>query len=203
MSAAADYVVQLRVKNGPMLRAMRRAGYATAADLCRATGVTNTELGRYLNLRMAPILACGDWRPGVVKIAEALNTMPEDLFPAQHIRRAFDRNTAEFEMSIDDIAALPGSVQAMLEHRTPEDAAIGDDLRRALIGSLGTLKDRDRAVIEARFGLYGPAETYRQIAARISTTPERVRQIENRALRRLRHQSSAIHRHTEGGKDVA
>ena len=31
-----DYIAQVKIRNGPMLRAMRLAGYHTAADVCRA-----------------------------------------------------------------------------------------------------------------------------------------------------------------------
>jgi RNA polymerase sigma factor (sigma-70 family) len=51
---------------------------------------------------------------------------------------------------------------------------------------LSSLSDRERAVLRARFGLDGEAETLREIARHLGVSAERVRQLENRALGKLR-----------------
>jgi RNA polymerase primary sigma factor len=54
---------------------------------------------------------------------------------------------------------------------------------RALLGSLN---DRERMILRARYGLGGPEESLRDIGERIGLSGERVRQIEHRALAKLR-----------------
>jgi len=54
---------------------------------------------------------------------------------------------------------------------------------RALLGSLN---DRERMVLRARYGLDGSEESLRDIGERIGLSGERVRQIEQRALGKLR-----------------
>jgi RNA polymerase primary sigma factor len=54
---------------------------------------------------------------------------------------------------------------------------------RALLGSLN---DRERMILRARYGLDGPEESLRDIGERIGLSGERVRQIEERALGKLR-----------------
>lgn len=54
---------------------------------------------------------------------------------------------------------------------------------RALLGSLN---DRERMILRARYGLGGPEESLRDIGERIGLSAERVRQIEQRALGKLR-----------------
>jgi RNA polymerase primary sigma factor len=57
-----------------------------------------------------------------------------------------------------------------------------DDLRRLAEG----LDDRERVVLYSHYGLDGPSQTLRQIAGTLGLSAERVRQIEERALGRLR-----------------
>ena len=54
---------------------------------------------------------------------------------------------------------------------------------RALLSSLN---ERERMIIRARYGLEGPEQSLRQIGERIGLSAERVRQIEQRALGKLR-----------------
>lgn len=51
---------------------------------------------------------------------------------------------------------------------------------------LSSLSDRERGVLRARFGLDGEPESLRDIARRLGVSAERVRQLENRALGKLR-----------------
>jgi RNA polymerase primary sigma factor len=51
---------------------------------------------------------------------------------------------------------------------------------------LGTLNDRERMILRAHYGLDGPEESLRDIGERIGLSGERVRQIEQRALGKLR-----------------
>ena len=179
----SDYIVQFKVKHGPMLRAMRRKGFQTAADLSRASGVSQAQIGLWLGLKQSPLLLSGDWRLGVAAIAEALGAMPSDLFPPQHIERPLAKNTAEVELSIDDLASLPGSIAAL---QSPEEHIIDKDICAKLIEHTEALSSRGRDVLERRFGLTGPEETLEQIAQTYGVSRERVRQMEQRALRQLR-----------------
>jgi len=55
---------------------------------------------------------------------------------------------------------------------------------------LGSLSDRERTVIEMRFGFEGGhLFTLEQIGARYGVTRERIRQIETQTLKKLRHPS--------------
>lgn len=62
------------------------------------------------------------------------------------------------------------------------------ELRALLAG----LSERERMVLRARYGLDGEQQTLHQIAARIGVSGERVRQIEQRALAKLRAASGAL-----------
>ena len=72
----------------------------------------------------------------------------------------------------------------------PADAAAFTLLKEQLIEVLGTLTEREQKVLRLRFGLDdGRARTLEEVGKEFNVTRERIRQIEARALRKLRHPS--------------
>ncbi len=72
----------------------------------------------------------------------------------------------------------------------PADAAAFTLLKEQLIDVLGTLTDREQKVLRLRFGLDdGRARTLEEVGKEFNVTRERIRQIEAKALRKLRHPS--------------
>ena len=72
----------------------------------------------------------------------------------------------------------------------PVDAATSILLKEQLIDVLGTLTDREQKVLRLRFGLDdGRARTLEEVGKEFDVTRERIRQIEAKALRKLRHPS--------------
>jgi RNA polymerase primary sigma factor len=72
----------------------------------------------------------------------------------------------------------------------PADAAAFTLLKEQLIDVLGTLTDREQKVLRLRFGLDdGRSRTLEEVGKEFNVTRERIRQIEAKALRKLRHPS--------------
>jgi RNA polymerase primary sigma factor len=67
-----------------------------------------------------------------------------------------------------------------------------DMLKNKLISLLNVLDDREKVIIEDYFGLSGTPRTLEDIGGDFGLTKERVRQIKERALRRLRNESSEL-----------
>ena len=73
---------------------------------------------------------------------------------------------------------------------SPSDSAAFSMLREELSAALESLTDRERQVIQLRFGLIdGRARTLEEVGKEFNVTRERIRQIEAKALRKLRHPS--------------
>ena len=71
--------------------------------------------------------------------------------------------------------------------RSPEDTALDSDLSNEVERALAPLSDREKEVLRLRYGLGADREyTLEEIGKRMSVTRERVRQIESRALQKLR-----------------
>ena len=73
---------------------------------------------------------------------------------------------------------------------SPADSAAFSMLRAELATALESLTDRERQVVKLRFGMEdGRARTLEEVGKEFNVTRERIRQIEAKALRKLRHPS--------------
>jgi RNA polymerase primary sigma factor len=76
----------------------------------------------------------------------------------------------------------------------PMDAAAREMLRESINNALAVLSDRERQVLELRFGLVdGTDHTLEEVGRYFNVTRERIRQIESKALRKLRHPTRSRH----------
>lgn len=175
-----DYSMTIIIKNNYMLSAMRLVGIETAAGLSRATGLTPTVIGKYLNLKQTPYNAKGNLKISIEKIAKTLKQLPEDLFPPQHLYEtlAINKATAEVDMAqIDNVIEARQNPQTILEHA---------DRTNALNTVLKSLTRREELVIRGRFGFDGEVQTLAQIADEFGVGTGRIRQIASKAIRKLR-----------------
>ena len=75
---------------------------------------------------------------------------------------------------------------------SPEEYATNEILKEEIKNVLMTLQDREQEVLELRFGLVdGTSHTLEEVGKKFNVTRERIRQIEAKALRKLRHPSRA------------
>jgi len=76
----------------------------------------------------------------------------------------------------------------------PDDIAITSDLRKQIGNILDTLSSREAQVLRLRFGLDGRCEcTLDEVGKQFNVSRERIRQIEQEALKRLRHPARSDH----------
>lgn len=178
-----DYILDIKIRNGPLLRAIRMRGFKSAKAFAEATGFGYPTLCAYLALRYVPICKTG-WKRSALALAKLLRLPPDSLFPEQHLEHALAKSRGEIEVSREDLCLmLAGPEPSDAEHDL-EVAQVHGRLADMLHG----LPPRQMKVLEERFGLRtGVEKTFRQLADESGVTPERIRQIERRALRKLRH----------------
>jgi RNA polymerase primary sigma factor len=88
----------------------------------------------------------------------------------------------------DEDSSLLGDFLEDEEAVEPMDAAAREMLREQVQSVLGALTERERQVLELRFGLIdGKDHTLEEVSNYFNVTRERIRQIEAKALRKLRH----------------
>jgi RNA polymerase sigma factor (sigma-70 family) len=103
----------------------------------------------------------------------------------RHARRVRMSSLDTFGSADDGRAAL--EAMASLATEPSEDIILGADLRKALHSVISKLPLKERQILARHFGLDGePPKTLQQIGDELNLTRERVRQIELRALGRVR-----------------
>ncbi len=103
------------------------------------------------------------------------------LLDSARVPASLDAPIAEgTESTVRDLAADPGAL-------SPEEAIIAGDLAASVERAMEPLCDREREVLRLRFGLGVPREhTLEEIGRRLSLSRERVRQIQTRAIAKMK-----------------
>ena len=127
--------------------------------------------------------------PTLEEIADELNLPIEKIIEAN--RTAADTLSLDTPVGDEEDTTIGSFVE---DDNTPgpADATSNALLAEALSEILNTLTDREADVLRLRFGMYdGKTHTLEEVGQIFGVTRERIRQIENKAIRKLRHPSRA------------
>ena len=127
--------------------------------------------------------------PTVEEISAELNLPVEKIIEAN--RTAADTLSLDTPVGDEEDTSIGSFVE---DERTPgpADATSNALLAEALKEILDTLTEREADVLRMRFGMYdGRTHTLEEVGQIFGVTRERIRQIENKAIRKLRHPSRA------------
>ena len=127
--------------------------------------------------------------PTVEEIAAKLGMPVEKIIEAN--RTAADTLSLDTPVGDEEDTSIGSFVE---DERTPgpADATSNALLAEALKEILDTLTEREADVLKMRFGMYdGRTHTLEEVGQIFGVTRERIRQIENKAIRKLRHPSRA------------
>ena len=176
-----DYRLEVKVRNANILRLMESRGIESVSELCRNAGTDNGAFGDVINLKRSPVNKKGEWTPCVLKVCEYLFVMPTDLF-SQEQMTPLKTNKGIVDIGFEDISR-------MLDDPS-QDPSLRLE-RQDILGAVGTvleeLTERERKIINLRFGIDGKEHNLLEVANIFGVTRERVRQIEAKALRKMRH----------------
>ncbi len=122
-------------------------------------------------------------RPSVDEISEEID------LPEEKVDEAMMANTRHVSV---DAPFVDGEDNSLLDVLVNDDAPLADkqlfveSLRLEIAAVLQTLNERERSVISAFYGIGQPEMTLEEIGSKYGLTRERVRQIKEKAIRRLR-----------------
>ena len=194
-----EFRVKIGLRNN-LLISQREARGMTQRQLAEVIGTSVTTIARYETFAENPLRARdGRWKGTAIRLAKEFRLLPEDLWPGSIL--AVEKANAVMTLDSTEMELLTG--QYSLNGRTPEDYCLETEKNTIVQDMLTKLTDRERAVIEQRFGFNGEdplpldevaknighSDDYRVKNPSPVLSRTRVAQIEARALRRLRHSS--------------
>jgi RNA polymerase primary sigma factor len=122
-------------------------------------------------------------RPSIEEISQEIN------LPEEKVDEAMSVNTRHVSVDAPFSDGDEGSLlDVLINDNSPmaDRQLVLESLQAEIKQALSILNDRERRVIEAFFGIDGPEMTLEEIGEKYGLTRERVRQIKEKAIRRLR-----------------
>jgi len=124
-----------------------------------------------------------DRRPSIREIADELNLAIENVAAIKHAVRT--ASIASNPFSIEDSENLSDAIKDE-NAKAPEDEVLSEQDIIQIKDVLNCISPREADIIKMRFGLYNEdTKTLKEIGEKLSLTRERVRQIQNEALKKL------------------
>ncbi len=176
-----DYRLTIKVRNNRLLKAIESVGGTPGGKWCEENGLSYIRVNNLVNMTSSPLTAEGKLHRDAARLCDVLQKLPEDLWSNEQLY-PLERNFSEMEMDHAQVVALlPHEQQSYL----PDFSEFEQAQTRALVSkAVSTLGQRAQEVIQMRFT---DELTYEECGKRLGITRERVRQIEAKALRVLRH----------------
>jgi len=183
-----DYRVEVKVKNNYLFRLMESRGLSTAAELSRASGVDQSTIGGVLNLKIPGFTKKGGATSAAQALCDFFSCEVCDLFPTQHINEPLQINSGAIEANMAELT----SSNLLAGGTDPLQIVSDGDAVDLVAAAVGKLTSREKTIVNGRFGLTGGEEkTYVELGRELDISPNRVREIEKRAVRTLTWKATA------------
>ncbi len=184
--------ITAQMRHGILWKAKARLGSTKA--LAEYLGITQNQAGNWINFKSYPTREWWDTKgieiEGKLRVLLERGVSYEELFPAAIRTKAFalvkKRQEVTLEIPVERLIEAGAAPRELLGE---VEILRAESLAKDMEQSLGTLTPREEKVIRMRFGLspYEGERTYEEVSEEFGITRERIRQIEAKALRKLRH----------------
>jgi RNA polymerase primary sigma factor len=188
-----EYRIKVSVRNNLLLRAIEDTGCASIKQFCVDNALTKESVYKLIRFETRPLNVTGEFSPAAQQLMEILGAAPSDLWTPEQLELQLTKYSVERIVGQAELNAALGMNQGeLISFETPEDTVYAKDKQRVINEMLDSLPPRERKVLELRMGLNGAdPQTLDEIAGMFDIHRERVRQIEQRALKKLKHPARA------------
>jgi DNA-directed RNA polymerase specialized sigma subunit len=174
-----DYRVEIKVKNNRIFSLMQQHGISSQSELSRKAGVSLTSVTKILSMKVSPLKKDSDFCVTVKKIAKFFDVLPDEMFNEQQLSSPVKNNTGVIEVSYEQMKNL---LPPKIEQDCIEQVEKEED-KESLKKALAILTPRESKILKEK---YFNGCTYDEIGKMFDITQERVRQIQERAFRKIR-----------------
>lgn len=197
-----DLRLKIYIKNNLILKRMEKIyGLIPIIRLSEYSGVHCVTLHGLLSFKLSPVSKNNAghnspsvfeglyWTKAAVKLADSLKCSPWDIFP-EHSWKSRHRNRYDLEVDSSQALSLFANEVQLLsdDSQNPLNELVKkEEFIEQIRDGLRSLTPREQKVLHLRYGLDTDEHTYREIAEIYHISHERVRQIEMKALRKLRN----------------
>lgn len=186
--------IEVRLRNNRLYEATAGT-FGRVSTFCKRTNMCQSDVGALINLKKSPFVkslskqGSGNYfyTPTARKLAEICGYCCEELFPVELYEKVSTPLVVR-TMSVNRVLALQD------ERKELSVNEIGFEVikKKVIKEALNSMPENCKKIIEDRFGIAsGVPLTLEECAARRNVTRERIRQVEARGIRMLRHPTRA------------
>ncbi|WP_295679571.1 sigma factor-like helix-turn-helix DNA-binding protein [uncultured Nevskia sp.] len=184
-----DYRVTVKVRNNRLLKAIELSGHKSGQAFASLIDAPYTALNDLINMTIGPLTQqgeeAGQYRGWVIRLCEFLNKSPADLFSEEQLE-PLGKNTSEFYLDHTEMMSL-----RLIDSSDAAAVTSESYMRDRVIEIVETLSPLEQSILTLRFGLDGHEHSQEEVGHLLNTAQDRIRQIEGKALRKLRHPKRA------------
>ena len=177
-----DYRIKITIRNDRLLSAIEKAGYRSARQFALHNAIEPERVGRLIRGAEKPIDKYGNVTKNCSEILSILNKTLKECFTDRQLE-GFKNTTFETKIEEKDLKKLINPI------KSHEIKVIEQDVQLSLNEVFSKyLTPREEKVLRMKYGIgLNTDHTYEEIGLELSVSLERIRQIAERAIRKLKH----------------
>lgn len=187
------YLVKVSIRNNLIIKAIHKAGYRNVSQFCEQNGMAKTQLTELISFRTPPLTKEGEFREPAKKLMEGLCALPTELWTAEQLTMELKRNTSTKEVNLDAMLSVLGinaeEALQMIEPPKPDEVLEEKEKAEVVSEMLDLLTPKEARILRMRFGIGCDEHTLEEVGKKLDVTSERIRQMEAKALRKIKHPS--------------
>ena len=177
----SDYRIKITIRNDRLLRAIEEAGYKNVQQFALDNFFHYEKVNRLIRGVFKPITEEGNLKPFCSEVLRVLGKKIEDCFTPKQLQ-GFKKST--FVTSVDEKTLM----QLSQNNSTVELKLVENDVKKIIDKIfLENLRPKEERILRMRYGIgLDTSHTLEQIGLEFSVTRERIRDLETKAIEKLK-----------------